>query len=165
MILLEMYQVSFTLLSGKCKIPEVTNGSVNPHETGLNSYVKHGESIEIDCNKGNKLNSHKKPTCSNGTWSVIPACEPGQSHCSHRNNETDKILLIVFGVAKHRPPSAESQPVKHSASQMEHFSQLPVKIEGLRRSGTGWFGTTGCATGTRPSTDATRATSWSETTS
>ena len=63
------------IFAGKCEIPEIRNGSVSSYEPGL--YVKHESRIEINCNSGHRLNSITKPECVNGTWSVMPGCDPG----------------------------------------------------------------------------------------
>ena len=48
---------------------------MSSYEPGL--YVKHNSQIEINCNSGHRLNSNGKPACVNGTWSVMPGCDPG----------------------------------------------------------------------------------------
>ena len=66
------------LFVGKCEIPDIKNGSVISHEAA--TYVKHNSQIEIDCNSGHTLSSNRKPSCFNGTWSVVPGCDPGKDH-------------------------------------------------------------------------------------
>ena len=83
------------MLPASCVVPIVENGvlknvTLEPIELakngtvpdvpalGVGTLVDHNENLTLQCTQlYEPTHGHSTVTCSNGTWNVIPKCEPG----------------------------------------------------------------------------------------
>lgn len=79
---------SFIKIKAPCIVPVVEYGVVRNESSG--STLSHGEKLTFDC-----INSYQPAhglitsICNNGTWNVIPRCEPGN------NTEADSFSKLI----------------------------------------------------------------------
>lgn len=64
------------------------------------SMVSHGENLTLECiNLYEPAHGLATFTCNNGTWNVIPRCEPGTAHAKPwRRDILETNQLLIYGL-------------------------------------------------------------------
>ena len=72
-----------SLITGKCLVRPIANGSVADPHVSAGQNVPHGSRVKYRCSRGHVLSTTIQPECYNGTWVLNgtwdkrPTCEPG----------------------------------------------------------------------------------------